>query len=75
MQPIVHGLEETYSDDIDFVLLNIDDPDTTEAKLKYSFRYQPHFILLDANGEIVEEWLGYQSVNVFEDAFADLSPN
>ena len=44
-----------------FVYLNIDDPATDEAKQKYGFRYQPHFLLIDENGEVVQEWIG--SVN------------
>lgn len=72
MQPIVHGLEQTYGDEIDFVLLNIDDPDTLEAQRQYGFRVQPHFVLVDADGEVITQWLGYNSANVFEDAFAEL---
>ena len=72
MEPIVHGLEAEYGDQITFEYLDIDDPETTDKKSEYGFRFQPHFILLDADGNIVQEWLGYQSANVFEEAFADL---
>ena len=72
MKPIVHELENVYGDDIDFVYLDIDDPNTSEAQRKFNFRYQPHFILVDENGAIIEQWLGYNSANVFEDAFAQL---
>lgn len=75
MQPIVHGLEETYSDQIEFIYLNIDDPNTAQAQRDYGFRVQPHFILLDANGEVVQQWFGYNSANVFEDAFNNLLAN
>lgn len=75
MMPIVHGLEETYQGEIDFIYLNIDDPATDEAKLKYGFRVQPHFILLNADGEIVQQWFGYNSPNVFEEAFDALLTN
>ncbi|MCA9952259.1 MAG: thioredoxin family protein [Anaerolineales bacterium] len=61
MKPIVHGLENIYPEQVDFVYLNIDDPATDEAKQKYGFRYQPHFLLIDENGEVVQEWIG--SVN------------
>lgn len=72
MQPIVHGLEQTFGDDIDFVLLDIDDPATQEAQRRYGFRGTPHFLLVDAEGEVVTEWFGYNSANVFEEAFAAL---
>jgi len=72
MKPIVHELETVYGDDIDFVLLNIDDPATQDAQRQYNFRYQPHFILVGADGEVIEQWLGYNSSNVFEDSFANI---
>lgn len=72
MQPIVYGLEKEYGEQIAFERLDIDDLDTADARVRYQFRYQPHFILLDAEGNIVQEWLGYNSANVFEEAFADL---
>lgn len=75
MQPIVHGLEKEFGDQIAFEYLDIDNPNTAEARIQYQFRYQPHFILLDAEGNVVQEWLGYQSANVFEEAFAELLAN
>ncbi|MFQ5399123.1 MAG: TlpA family protein disulfide reductase [Anaerolineae bacterium] len=68
----MHELEQTYGDKIEFVYLNIDDPSTAAMKQKLGYRYQPHTFLLDANGEIVEQWLGYNSPNVYEDAFERL---
>lgn len=75
MEPIVHGLEEQYGDQIDFVYLDIDDPETNDEKELYSFRVQPHFLLVGADGEIIEQWFGYNSENVFTEAFADLAIN
>ncbi|RMG88974.1 MAG: hypothetical protein D6706_22215 [Chloroflexi bacterium] len=75
MKPIVHELEAKYGNQIEFVYLNIDDPETNDEKLKYGFRYQPHFILLDENGEIVEQWLGSVPQTTFEEAFAQILNN
>lgn len=72
MKPIVDGLEDEYGQQIDFIYLNIDDNATLQARQTYGFRYQPHFILLDAEGNIINEWLGYNSANVFTEAFAEL---
>jgi len=69
MKPIVHGLENEYGERIEFVYLNIDDPETTAAKEKYGYRVQPHFFLVDGNGEVVEEWLGQVSRDAFVTAF------
>ena len=69
MEPIVHGLENEYEGRIEFVYLNIDDPETTAAKEKYGYRVQPHFFLVDGDGEVVEEWLGQVSRDTFITAF------
>ena len=34
------------------------------------FRYQPTYVLLDTNGEVVDSWLGRQDKGVFDAAFA-----
>jgi thioredoxin-related protein len=75
MQPIVHGLEATYGDQIEFVYVNIDDPESDRLKQQYGFRYQPHFVLVDGNGEIVEQWLGYTDAAFFEQTFDNLLAN
>ena len=75
MKPIVDELEVKYGNEIDFVYLNIDDPSTRDAQEQYNFRYQPHFVLLNADGEVVEQWVGYQSPNIFEEAFAGILSN
>lgn len=70
MQPVVHGLEEQYGDQIEFVYLDIDDPATNEAKRALGFRFQPHFLLLDEQGAVQQQWLGMVQAEDFERAFA-----
>ena len=72
MAPIVHGLEQEYSDRIDFVRFNIDDPKTDEAKRQYGYRYQPHFFLVDRSGRIIESWLGAVREEAFTNAFSQV---
>jgi hypothetical protein len=72
MKPVVHGLEAEYGDVIEFVLLDIDDPANDEAKRRFGYRFQPHFFLVDANGEIVDQWLGIVSEAQFRAAFAEI---
>ena len=72
MQPIVNGLENEYGSDIDFVKINIDDPNSAAAKQEYGFRYQPYFVLVDAEGEVLQTWPGYTEAALFEEAFATL---
>ena len=75
MQPIVHGLENEYGSDIEFVFVDIDDPNSAELKQQYGFRYQPHFLLVGADGEVIEEWLGYTDAPLFEQTFATVLEN
>lgn len=71
MRPIVHGLEEEYGDRIEFLYLNIDDPNTREAKEKYGYRVQPHFFLVTEDDEVIEQWLGVVQAEEFERAFEE----
>jgi thioredoxin-like negative regulator of GroEL len=72
MKPIVHGLEQEYGDRINFVYLDIDDPASEEMKRKLGYRFQPHFFLLDADGEVVADWLGIVPEEAFRQAFESL---
>jgi hypothetical protein len=58
MAPVVHGLEAEYYDRIQFVYLDIDDPQTASFKRSLGFYYQPHLFLLDGGGNIVQQWVG-----------------
>ncbi len=72
MAPVVHGLEAKYAGQIDFIYLDIDDSANADAKAKYGFRVQPQFFLLDAEGNVIQDWLGPVTAEDFETAFAQL---
>ncbi len=59
MAPIVHGLEDKYKGQINFVYLDIDDDNTQKFKDALEYYYQPHLFLLDAEGNILQQWIGY----------------
>ncbi|MEA3440283.1 MAG: hypothetical protein U9R58_08375 [Chloroflexota bacterium] len=69
MAPIVHGLEASYGEEIKFIYLDIDDPATKELKLMLGYKIQPHFFLVDGDGEIIEEWLGLVDEYELDEAF------
>ena len=69
MAPIVHGLEVEYAGDVNFVYLDIDDQLTEQFKRDLGYRYQPHYFLINGQGEIIEQWLGYVNADVFRAAF------
>ncbi len=68
MAPVVHGLEAKYGDQMNFVYLDIDDGNTFKFKQSLNFVYQPHFFLIDANGNIIQQWLGPVQEAVLEEA-------
>jgi hypothetical protein len=59
MAPVVHGLEAEYGDRVNFVYLDIDDPDTLPFKQQLGYIYQPHLFLLDGEGNVLEQWVGF----------------
>jgi hypothetical protein len=69
MAPIVHGLEARYGDRINFVYLDIDDPQTQPFKTALKYIVQPDYYLLDAQGNVVDHWLGYVAEDKFVQAF------
>ena len=72
MKPIVDGLEADYEGKLTVERLSIDDPTTAEAKVTYEFRLQPHFVLLDAQGEVVNTWTGGQAKETLDGALAEV---
>ncbi len=59
MAPTVHGLENLYGDQINFIYLDRDDPATFGLQEQLGYIYQPHFFLLDPHGVIIAQWRGY----------------
>jgi thioredoxin-related protein len=59
MAPIVHGLEDKYKSQMNFVYLDVDDENTQVFQETLQFYYQPHVFLLDAEGNIIQQWIGY----------------
>ena len=70
MAPMVHGLEAKYFGKIKFTYLDADDAETSDFQQTLGFRYQPEVYLLDADGNVLQKWVGYTSPEEFEAAFA-----
>ena len=66
---MVHGLEARYADRIQFAYLDIDDPRTADLKAALGYRVQPHFFLLDGDGNVLNQWLGFVTEEDFVSAF------
>lgn len=61
MAPIVHGLEDEYSEQMIFSYLDIDDPENRDTMRVLGFRVQPEFYLLDGDGNVLKKWVGFVS--------------
>ena len=72
MEPIVHGLEAEYGNEIQFIYVDIDDPASQTYKDQYGFRVQPHFFLIGEDGEVISQWFGLNEGAVFANAFNDV---
>ncbi|RJP51628.1 MAG: hypothetical protein C4583_08180 [Anaerolineaceae bacterium] len=70
MAPMVHGLEAKYFGQIQFTYLDADDPATFDFQRVLGFRYQPELYLLDANGAVLQKWVGFVTQEQLESAFA-----
>ena len=70
MAPMVHGLEAKYFGKIKFSYLDADDPQTQDFQRILGFRYQPELYLLDANGQVLNKWVGYTEQQDLETIFA-----
>ena len=64
----MHGLEAKYASQIDFVYLDIDDPNTIPFKSQLGYQYQPHLYLLDGAGNVLKQWVGFTGEGELEAA-------
>jgi thiol-disulfide isomerase/thioredoxin len=69
MAPLIIGLEKEYRGRANFVYLDIDNPANTIYKRQLGFRMEPHFFLLDPQGKILKQWIGYVTVEQLRKAF------
>jgi hypothetical protein len=70
MAPMVHGLEAKYYGRIKFSYLEISNPQNDGFREYLGFRIRPSFYLLDGDGKILNQWIGYQTQDQFEQVFA-----
>lgn len=71
MAPMVHGLEAKYFGRIKFNYLEISNPQTEQFRTTLGFKYRPSFYLLDGDGKVLHQWIGYQTPEQFEDVFKE----
>lgn len=75
MAPIVHGLEDLYADQINFVYLDVDDPATNAFKSQLGYRYQPEYYLIGPDGSTLQVWFGFAPPEAFMEVFDNVLSN
>lgn len=63
LAPIIQGVQAEYSDQVNFVYLDIDNPAVDSFKSDLGFQREPQFFLLDPQGRVLKQWVGYVSVS------------
>jgi thioredoxin-like negative regulator of GroEL len=71
MAPMVHGLEAKYFGKVAFTYLDADDSRTRDFQQTLGFYYQPELYLLDAEGNVLEKWVGFTSEEQLETSFSE----
>jgi hypothetical protein len=54
----VDGLAQQYGDRIDFILLDIDQPETLPARQRFNLVQRSQYALIDTQGSVVQRWFG-----------------
>jgi hypothetical protein len=54
----VNGLTADFGERIDFIHLNVDDPNTLAARERFGFNDRSQYALIDPAGNIIQRWFG-----------------
>ncbi|MEO0563189.1 MAG: hypothetical protein AAF125_13865 [Chloroflexota bacterium] len=54
----MNRLEAQFGDQIQFILLDVDDPDSLPLRQQHNMIQRSAYALVDANGEVVQRWFG-----------------
>ncbi len=74
MTPIVNGLEQEFTGRATVVRLNAADPEHIQLQERYLVRGHPSFVILDANGEAVQTFVGAQPAETLSAALEAVAP-
>ncbi len=73
MTPLLLGLESEYDGKVIFTYLDIDNPATLALQRSLGFRQEPHLFLLDAQGQVLQQWSGSVSLEQLRQALNEAS--
>ena len=68
--PVILNLEGQYPGRMNFIYLDVDDPETKtlQEKMNYKLIARPHIYLIDPQGSVLREWTGYISLEELQEA-------
>jgi len=72
---VVLALEKKYSNNINFIVVDVDDPQGQVLAQKFDIYYIPAFFVIDQQGQITYNDTGPQSKDTLENAINSGSPN
>jgi hypothetical protein len=55
----VHRLDDYYKDQVDFLYINIDLPETQAIRNQFEITDRAQYTLIDADGTIIRKWYGF----------------
>jgi thiol-disulfide isomerase/thioredoxin len=64
MAPLLANLKKEFAQQINFVMLNVDNPKWLPELSRYRVNGIPHFLFLDSQGEVVGSTIGEQPASV-----------
>ena len=72
MMPIVNGLEEEFTGQINVLRLNAAEKENEELMQSYGLRGHPSFVVLDENGRVSQTYFGPQEAEVLRKAIQNI---
>jgi hypothetical protein len=67
----VHRLADEFKDRVDFIYLNIDRPETFEARQRFDIVARSQYVLIDAQGNLIQKWFGFLDEETVKAAIDD----
>ena len=61
MEPVIMALKEEYEGQVEFIIVDVRQPDGSRMAQEYGIRSIPHIIMLDSSGEVVFNEVGGKS--------------
>ena len=73
MSPTVEALHQKYGDRVNFVMLDIDDPQWASQIADFRASGVPQFTLLGADRQPIQSWVGKVPKSIFSEAFSQVA--